>query len=192
SSYIFDPWGHLGPKRRKLLDESWAGLFQQKILPLLELTNLIENRRKENITKFARLYVQETSLKESKKVNFLYYQTTKYLLKEVAMIKNEIIENRAIQSLAKTLRYFVREKKYGYIDNLRNAKKESRDFEECLSKMLRETRLRFEQDKKIHPPREDEIREIFKLANENFEDVKISLVMLALSLPEKKEDFNEE
>ena len=163
-----------------------------KILPLLELTNLIENRRKENITKFARLYVQETSLKESKKVNFLYYQTTKYLLKEVAMIKNEIIENRAIQSLAKTLRYFVREKKYGYIDNLRNAKKESRDFEECLSKMLRETRLRFEQDKKIHPPREDEIREIFKLANENFEDVKISLVMLALSLPEKKEDFNEE
>ncbi len=37
---IFDPWGHLGPKRRKLLDESWAGLFQQKILPDLPVEAL--------------------------------------------------------------------------------------------------------------------------------------------------------
>jgi len=32
---IFDPWEHLGPKRRKLLDSSWSGLFQQVILPTL-------------------------------------------------------------------------------------------------------------------------------------------------------------
>ena len=38
--YIFDPWGHLGPKRRKLLDGSWAGLFQQKILPKLPVEAL--------------------------------------------------------------------------------------------------------------------------------------------------------
>ena len=38
--YIFDPWGHLGPKRRKLLDDSWAGLFQQKILPTLPVEAL--------------------------------------------------------------------------------------------------------------------------------------------------------
>ena len=37
---IFDPWGHLGPKRRKLLDNSWAGLFQQKILPKLPVETL--------------------------------------------------------------------------------------------------------------------------------------------------------
>lgn len=30
-----DPWDHLGPKRRKLLDESWAGIFQTEILPTL-------------------------------------------------------------------------------------------------------------------------------------------------------------
>jgi hypothetical protein len=30
--YLIDPWGHLGPKRRKLLDESWAGLFREHIL----------------------------------------------------------------------------------------------------------------------------------------------------------------
>ncbi len=32
-----DPWDHLGPKRRKLLDESWAGVFQKDILPTLPI-----------------------------------------------------------------------------------------------------------------------------------------------------------
>lgn len=29
---LIDPWAHLGPKRRKLLENSWAGLFRQEIL----------------------------------------------------------------------------------------------------------------------------------------------------------------
>ena len=32
TGYIVDPWGYLGTKRRKLLDESWAGLFREHIL----------------------------------------------------------------------------------------------------------------------------------------------------------------
>lgn len=32
---IFDPWAFLSPKRRQLLDNSWAGLFQKEILPVL-------------------------------------------------------------------------------------------------------------------------------------------------------------
>jgi len=35
TEYLFDPWAHLGTKRRKLLDESWAGLFREHILPAL-------------------------------------------------------------------------------------------------------------------------------------------------------------
>jgi hypothetical protein len=38
---IFDPWSHLGPKRRKLLDESWAGLFRKDLLPVLPIEKLI-------------------------------------------------------------------------------------------------------------------------------------------------------
>ena len=38
---IFDLWSHLGPKRRKLLDESWAGLFQKELLPVLPVEKLI-------------------------------------------------------------------------------------------------------------------------------------------------------
>ena len=30
--YLFDPWDYLGPKRKKLLTESWAGVFQEHIL----------------------------------------------------------------------------------------------------------------------------------------------------------------
>jgi len=30
--YIFDPFGHLGPKRRKQMEESWVGLFRKYIL----------------------------------------------------------------------------------------------------------------------------------------------------------------
>ena len=37
---ICDPWVHLGPKRRKVLEDSWAGLFQKKILPELPVESL--------------------------------------------------------------------------------------------------------------------------------------------------------
>ncbi|GAG31397.1 unnamed protein product, partial [marine sediment metagenome] len=32
TGYLFDPWGHFGPKLRKLLEESWAVLFREEIL----------------------------------------------------------------------------------------------------------------------------------------------------------------
>jgi len=32
TGYLFDPWGHLGPKRRQLLEQSWAGIFREYLL----------------------------------------------------------------------------------------------------------------------------------------------------------------
>ncbi len=32
---IFDPWAHISPKRRQMLDHSWPGLFKEHILPQL-------------------------------------------------------------------------------------------------------------------------------------------------------------
>lgn len=37
---IFDPWDFLGEKRRKLIDTSWAGIFQKEILPILPVKEL--------------------------------------------------------------------------------------------------------------------------------------------------------
>lgn len=38
--YIFDQFGHLGPKRLRLLNESWAGIFRNDILPELPVDEL--------------------------------------------------------------------------------------------------------------------------------------------------------
>jgi hypothetical protein len=37
---LFDPWSYLSPKRRKLLDQSWAGLFKTVILCELPVSKL--------------------------------------------------------------------------------------------------------------------------------------------------------
>jgi len=34
-THLFDPWEYISPKRRAILDKSWAGLFQKQILPSL-------------------------------------------------------------------------------------------------------------------------------------------------------------
>src|SRR3989304_2766751 len=37
---LFDKWAYMGPKRRKLLDDSWAGLFRREDLPELPVEKL--------------------------------------------------------------------------------------------------------------------------------------------------------
>ncbi|MBI5117925.1 transposase, partial [Candidatus Poribacteria bacterium] len=37
---LFDKWAHMGPKRRKLLDDSWAGFFRREILPELPVEKI--------------------------------------------------------------------------------------------------------------------------------------------------------
>ncbi len=163
-------------------------LRREAFTALQELNNIIYYNTTNSLPKFARLYVQETSTKDS--TNLLYPETSKYLLQEVAMIKQEIIENPALGSLARTLRYFIRERKYGYADDIRNARKESKDFEDTIAKMLREGRLRLEQREKIHLPTDEEMKEVFRLANADFDKTKTALVILAFSFPSKGEEEN--
>ncbi|MCX5852115.1 MAG: transposase, partial [Deltaproteobacteria bacterium] len=40
TGYLFDPWKHLGPKRRRLMEQSWAGLFREHILSALPVHTL--------------------------------------------------------------------------------------------------------------------------------------------------------
>lgn len=161
-------------------------LRREAFTALQELNTIIYYDATNSLTKFARLYVQETSTNNF--INLLYTKTAKYLLKEVAMISSEIIENTALGSLARTLRYFIRQKKYGYADNIRNARKESKDFEDTITKMLREGRLRLEQKEMIHLPTDEEMKEVFRLANQDFDKTKTALVILAFSFPARAEE----
>lgn len=38
---LFDCWSYLGPRRRKMLDESWSGIFRSDILPIHSIDKLI-------------------------------------------------------------------------------------------------------------------------------------------------------
>ena len=38
--YIFDPWSHISPKRRQMLDDGWPGLFREHILPSLPVSQV--------------------------------------------------------------------------------------------------------------------------------------------------------
>ncbi|MBA7567500.1 hypothetical protein ES708_09212 [subsurface metagenome] len=40
TDWLFDPWDHLGPKRRKLLDKSWAGVFRKYLLYKLPIEKI--------------------------------------------------------------------------------------------------------------------------------------------------------
>ncbi len=40
TDYLFDPWDYLGPKRKKLLTESWAGVFREHILQELPVQKI--------------------------------------------------------------------------------------------------------------------------------------------------------
>src|SRR4030042_3295373 len=40
TGHLFDKWAYMGPKRRKLLDASWAGFFRREILPELPVEKL--------------------------------------------------------------------------------------------------------------------------------------------------------
>ena len=42
TAYLIDPWAYLGPKRKKLLEESWAGTFREHILPALPVHELAQ------------------------------------------------------------------------------------------------------------------------------------------------------
>ncbi|HOK80530.1 MAG TPA: hypothetical protein PK303_07610 [bacterium] len=164
---------------------------------LQELNNAIYNRNKASLPKFARLYVQETSPKQKDYVNLLYPETAKYLLREVAMIDEKIISNKAVRSVAKTLGYFVWNKdyqNYSFADGLRNAKT-FKDVRRIFEKLEREAKLRYDQEKNKqngnppHLPHPDDIEQINHLMQVNkvsFEQIITTLYLLAFSFESYK------
>ncbi len=78
---LFDPWKFLSPKRRQLLDESWAGLFQKEILcdlPVSKLARLFHKSfgrpTKELHTVLGVLILQQThDLSDEETVNQLAF-----------------------------------------------------------------------------------------------------------------------
>jgi len=80
-SELFDPWSFLSPKRRELLDQSWAGLFQKELLSELPVgkvapffTHGFGRPTKELYTVLGALLLQQThDLSDEETVNQLSF-----------------------------------------------------------------------------------------------------------------------
>jgi len=90
----------------------------------------------------------------------------------------------AVRDLASMFRYFVRNRKYGYVDRLANAYN-PRVAEITIREALREARSAFDQNEKVHLPSEDNVKRVIELINK---DLSIAGLLAALSLafPEKR------
>ena len=122
------------------------------------------------------------------------------------MLSPEIIDNEAVRSFARTMRFFnsdAQHLNYTFVDNIRNAASESGEFEKTIEKMLRTAqslRLSIEkgsqeegaskQKKFINIPSEDEFKELIRLAAQEFQQVKTALVCLSLCRPEYREKIS--
>lgn len=132
---------------------------------------------------FAREYVRERNLWSNIPLPLLVHtQTTKYILKEVCGVTAEIIDDTNIKALAKMLRFFVRQRKFGYVDNIRNART-FQEFKSATLSALREGRAIYEGGKGDRPyvPKESEIEGVLQLANEKLDDVKVTLALYSLA-----------
>lgn len=137
-----------------------------------------------SLARFARFYASETSSNEV--VNLLPPITSKYLLKEVAKMSESEIFSQEILSIAKTLRFFVRNKNYYYADEIRNAKNHEH-FMEIIGRMLRDAWKEKEKNEgSLHLPAEKEIIALLESAGkseENFKKIKLALYVLAFTFP---------
>ena len=161
------------------------------VAPLVELTRaltveaLTDRRRAAAV--FARTHAGEELRGHPR---LLYHTTGRYLAEEVCMIPRDIIEHEAIGAVADLVRYFVVHRNYGYVDAIRNARPDSHDLERTLAAMLRECRTRRDPDTGrddcprahfVPLPDEGAVRAVMTLAQEAFEEVKLTLAMLGLS-----------
>jgi len=155
-----------------------------KVAPLTTLNEAIglsgTEAARPQAMKFARLFAQEAAPKDATYPRLLYYQTARYLMEVMCMIDPRIIEHEAVNAVAGTLRYFVNARNYSYVDSLRNAREGTTEFEDTLAKMLREARVRGEEEN-VWIPADQHIKEVIELAGEDFEATKTALVLLSLT-----------
>jgi len=161
----------------------------------LSLISTAPSRRRQAAADFLRAYATETST--GNRVELVSEVTCKYLIEEVAMIDRDVAENAAVRALADTVRYFVRTRNFGYVDSIRNAKKGTTELAETITKMLRDARSKRTEKKSssdivatrdsspshnfVPLPDEEQVREVIRLSQDKFDDVRLALAMLGLS-----------
>ena len=84
SGNLFDPWEYLGPKRRRLLEQSWAGVFRDYLLEQLPVSQLASAFRDDFGRPSKDLYVALGALILQQLHDFTDQQTTEAVALNIA------------------------------------------------------------------------------------------------------------
>lgn len=157
-----------------------------ELLALLSKT--LQFKQCQDAVSFCREYVSSTEGKQ-----LVYKESTKYIAKEVLGMDEKLIDDPNIGAVASMLKYFVRERRFGYVDNLRSSRSPD-EFEKHLLAAQRDAAsiyygTKYDKQKRyIHMPNEANFRETLKALNgPDFDRIKTLMCLLAFSFSDKKE-----
>ena len=144
------------------------------------LSKTLQFKRNQDAVSFCREYVSTTKGRQ-----LLYKESVKYIAKEVLNMDEKLIDNSNIGAVASMLKYFVRERRFGYVDNLRSSRSPD-EFEKHLLSAQRDAASIYygtEAGKpKPYMPNETNLRETLKALNSpDFDRIKTLICLLAFS-----------
>lgn len=167
----------------------------QKAEQKSELIGLLSKTLKQNSPSDAlSLYREYASMTEGKAL--VYQESTRYIAKEVLGMDAKLIDDPNVGAVASMLRFFVRKRKFGYVDNLRGSRNPEEFEKHLLSAQRDAASIHAKTDDQkdnieryLSLPGENQMREFLKLlhGNDNFESVRTLVSLLAFTYW-KKED----
>jgi len=155
------------------------------------LSKTLQFKQPQDAVSFYREYASVTEGKA-----LVYKESTRFITKEVLKMEEKLIDDPNIGAVASMLRFFVRERKFGYVDNLRSSRSPE-EFEKHVLSALRDAAsihskpedTKTPDEKKLRLPNETNIREFLRLLQGGkFEDVKTLVCLLAFSYWRKEEE----
>jgi hypothetical protein len=151
------------------------------------LSKTLQLKQPQDAISFYREYASVTEGK-----SLVYRESTRYVLKEVLKMEESLIDDPNVGAVASMLRYFVRDRKFGYVDNLRSSRTPE-EFEKHLLSAQRDAASIYHADRSDKPkpfmPSETNIRKTLQALNDvgKFEEAKTLICLLAFSFQDKKE-----
>ncbi|MBW1716488.1 MAG: hypothetical protein JRJ77_11815 [Deltaproteobacteria bacterium] len=172
---------------RALVQDCYRSNERSRLLSLF--TDSLHNLEEKSALDFARTYV---GVKEGKMM--LPWATTEFFIKEAFNMDKSLLEGDkfdVIKKVSDMLQYFVRERNFGYVDNLRKAR-DADEFAKLLLDAQREAQsgmLDPKKQAKPYLPGQSTIQNMLLLVNDNekqFHSVQTLVALLAFTYYKKE------
>lgn len=172
----------------RIYNESRFENYRSELIGLL--ASSLQNHDIKSALDFARFYVSSTDSKA-----LLPWSTAEFFTKEVFNMDKSLLEGekfKVIKEVANMLQYFVKERNFGFVDNLRKAR-DTAEFEKLLTDAQREAQSAMldpkKQNNKPFLPGQNTIQHLLQTINEDekqFKSVQTLIALLAFTYYKKE------